>query len=730
MTSKIVVNNIEADAGVSTVFFNSDIGATGGTLSVDGNLNVDGVITYEDVTSVDSVGIITAQAGIHVTGGVQVATGSTITGSTNTIIAETAGLERLRIDSSGRTHLGDRSYNNNNTYFGLAQVNICGPDNPPTSMTRAGAYLDIGGTESLVNSMQYISFGFASTHTYKPAFIGYQTINAGAAEYGDIFFATRNVISDTQPTERLRIASDGKVGIGTNSPATQLHVRGSSVGSILRLTGNSNTAYGEIEGDNVGNLIFNADPGNAGNSSTMRFRVDGTERLRITSGGNVLIGTTTGDTSRNSTSTRFPVFQVSSSWSSGRGSYSFTTTDDYPVIFFNSNASYSNGSGAGTLVWSVKDGSGDYCNTAQISSSIDGTPGNDDSPGNLKFFTTPNSSASPSERLRITSDGQIFAGSATSSSIDGGFTNLQLWKDSATEGGSLTLVNNQASTATGTCSISVFQNYRNAGEIIFGRENANNWQAAAGGAASYIAFKTNSSGTHAERLRITSEGRVGVGFENPRTELDLDDGQLSFSHRTDYSIRFYNGTGNNWSSINNPSTNDGTNASALAFKVAQGEALRITSDGHVLKPKMAAAAAGMSAGTTTLSSFGGSWVQLTVNYQKFDNNGNFNPSNYRFTAPETGYYIIGCSVQLENGSGSGNRWMYIYPHINGAQTIESQGGNVSDFDPAVSYYFTWNYSALYKLTKNDYVDWRYRGNLTSINLKGQNETIFYFYQVG
>ena len=68
MTSKIVVNNIEADAGVNTVFFNSDIGATDGTLNVDGNLTVDGVITYEDVTNVDSVGVITARAGIHVTG--------------------------------------------------------------------------------------------------------------------------------------------------------------------------------------------------------------------------------------------------------------------------------------------------------------------------------------------------------------------------------------------------------------------------------------------------------------------------------------------------------------------------------------------------------------------------------------------------------------------------------------------------------------------------------------
>ena len=69
MTSKIVVNNIEADAGVSTVFFNSDIGATDGTLNVDGNLTVDGVITYEDVTNVDSVGIVTARSGLHITGG-------------------------------------------------------------------------------------------------------------------------------------------------------------------------------------------------------------------------------------------------------------------------------------------------------------------------------------------------------------------------------------------------------------------------------------------------------------------------------------------------------------------------------------------------------------------------------------------------------------------------------------------------------------------------------------
>ena len=147
---------------------------------------------------------------------------------------------------------------------------------------------------------------------------------------------------------------------------------------------------------------------------------------------------------------------------------------------------------------------------------------------------------------------------------------------------------------------------------------------------------------------------------------------------------------------------------------------------------MAAAAVTLSAGQTTLSTFNTSYQTLALNSEGYDNANNFNTSNYRFTAPETGFYQVGCNVQLENGSGNQtNNWMYLYPLINGASSPStSTGGNHADFDPTDTYYYNWTYTTLLKLSQNDYVEWKYRGNLVSVNLKGGVESTYYFYQVG
>ena len=140
---------------------------------------------------------------------------------------------------------------------------------------------------------------------------------------------------------------------------------------------------------------------------SMRFYTGGAnERLQIDSAGRFLKGLTGSGASRSSTSVRYPHFQLSSPWSSGLGSIKFECTDDYPIIFIDSNASYANGSGAGVITWSVKDSSGDYCNTASIRSHIDGTPSNDSAPGRLEFHTT-TSGTSPSVKMTIDSAGRV-----------------------------------------------------------------------------------------------------------------------------------------------------------------------------------------------------------------------------------------------------------------------------------------------------------------------------------
>ena len=101
-----IVNNITAGVVTATTFKGA-IDATTGTFS--GNLGVGGVLTYEDVTNIDSVGVITARSTVSIADSI-VHTGDTNTSlrfpAANTITAETGGLERLRIVSSGHITQG------------------------------------------------------------------------------------------------------------------------------------------------------------------------------------------------------------------------------------------------------------------------------------------------------------------------------------------------------------------------------------------------------------------------------------------------------------------------------------------------------------------------------------------------------------------------------------------------------------------------------------------------
>jgi hypothetical protein len=113
-------------------------------------------------------------------------------------------------------------------------------------------------------STQLVKLGFDSNGAVKAS------INA--AVYGNDYM-TFNVGSDT---ERMRITSAGDVGIGTATPARKLDVNGSiRLGDAQALEWGG-TAYA-IVGDNAGAMLF---------------KTASSERMRITSAGDVGIGTT------------------------------------------------------------------------------------------------------------------------------------------------------------------------------------------------------------------------------------------------------------------------------------------------------------------------------------------------------------------------------------------------------------------------------------------------------
>ena len=91
--------------------------------------------------------------------------------------------------------------------------------------------------------------------------------------------------------ERFTILTTGNVGIGTSNPTRTLHVLGQSgIGTVLKLEGAAGTTtYLQLSY----NGASNAQSGYIGydTSSNMSFFTNDTERMRITSGGNVGIGT-------------------------------------------------------------------------------------------------------------------------------------------------------------------------------------------------------------------------------------------------------------------------------------------------------------------------------------------------------------------------------------------------------------------------------------------------------
>jgi hypothetical protein len=235
-------------------------------------------VTIDDSNNMTGVVALTTTGVVTVPAGTNSAPAITTTGDTNTGIffpaADTiafteGGTESVRIDSSGNVGIGTSSPGAKLQVVGIAASTGSG-----TSIFAAGEV----GTYTLtgITSPNYgIAYGILTGQT-NPALTvsGFDAIAFG-----------------TNQAERMRLDSSGNLGIGTSSPTQRL-----DVSDNLRVRGT------RISQDNSGGNAFEIGPGSGTGDSTIwgfyapasrgiAFLTNTNERVRITSGGDVGIGT-------------------------------------------------------------------------------------------------------------------------------------------------------------------------------------------------------------------------------------------------------------------------------------------------------------------------------------------------------------------------------------------------------------------------------------------------------
>jgi hypothetical protein len=281
-----------------------------------------------------------------------------------------------------------------------------------------------------------------------------------------VTFSGDPVILGVGNTEHVRVTGGGKIGIGKSDPNTLIHVHGTSSSQKLITLSSSTLRNNYIGVNGSDNLEIGADEDDEGNDSSIRFRVDGSERLRVTSAGLVGIGT-------NNPGTKLDV--QGGNWTNG--DIVVGQLGNAGKILFRRGA---DGSAAAYLGY---DGATNNNQVALAVNTGDGT---------ILFKTN------STERLRVTSDGNIGIGTDSVGNISGR-SQVVIGGDS---GGLLDF------NVGGTTEARLFATDAT-GLTIRASESD-------GG----IVFQTAGSN---ERLRITSNGDVGIGNISPSCKLSIKD---------------------------------------------------------------------------------------------------------------------------------------------------------------------------------------------------------------
>jgi hypothetical protein len=146
-------------------------------------------------------------------------------------------------------------------------------------------------------------------------------------------------------------------------------------------------------------------------------------------------------------------------------------TDGPPYVHIaNGQSGLASGNDVGFISFNGKDSNNLLVQAAQISAAVDGTPGANDMPGRLVFSTTADGASSPTERMRISSDGNVNVGgggitarvaaasAATSTVVFYGYANTASYTN--------TVIQAQSETSAGT-GWNLYIGYASNGNLVY-----------------------------------------------------------------------------------------------------------------------------------------------------------------------------------------------------------------------------------------------------------------------
>jgi hypothetical protein len=282
----------------------------------------------------------------------------------------------------------------------LLQTDAAGTGVEWTSNVDVPGTLDVTGAATFDSTLGVTG---AATLSSTLGVTGATTLSSTLGVTGAATF-TDDLIVDTNTL--FVDASANAVGIGTASPSSILHVKGSNAEITAQPNADTESTYLTFR-----NAAGTSSRGFIGYNYTndyMNFRTGGSgEKMRIDSSGRLLINTTTDRT------TSYLQLEGTTGAASGASFIRNENGNSGGAIRLGKSRGTTNGSFTvvqnndtlGTIIFSGADGTADL-RAAFIQAAVDGTPGAGDMPGRLVFSTTPDGSSTPTERMRISQFGQ------------------------------------------------------------------------------------------------------------------------------------------------------------------------------------------------------------------------------------------------------------------------------------------------------------------------------------